>query len=224
MTGQCHNPRFSVKTTCVRVCQRGPSPYEELGTHRWASDAVIKSNFRKLSLKYHPDKRPQDSDKFNGIREASDLLSDKALRTLFEIGSYDLIHKKTSNKLEDGESLNVDLSVPLEALYGGKVMSLNIAAQTGGGITKICGGCHKTKSKSKFCLEECRVDCPPDVEIGWIQQGNMRFQTQNQVPSKLRCRKDSSPFEVEIEKGMRNGDVVSRVELVNPILNLKFTT
>lgn len=51
MPGQCHNPTLSVPTNCKRVCERGPTPYEELGTHKWASDERIKKNFRELSRK-----------------------------------------------------------------------------------------------------------------------------------------------------------------------------
>ena len=35
--------------------------YETLGVSRTASDADLKSAFRKLAMQYHPDKKPKES-------------------------------------------------------------------------------------------------------------------------------------------------------------------
>lgn len=57
----------------------GKDYYEVLGLQRGASDAEIKSAFRKLAIKYHPDKNPGDKEaeaKFKEINEAYQVLSD----------------------------------------------------------------------------------------------------------------------------------------------------
>ena len=53
--------------------------YEVLGLQKGASDDEIKKAFRKLAMKYHPDRNPDDKaaeEKFKEINEAYAVLSD----------------------------------------------------------------------------------------------------------------------------------------------------
>ena len=60
--------------------------YEILGVKREASDAEIKSAYRKLARKYHPDvnKTKEAESKFKDINEAYEVLSDKAKRQRYD--------------------------------------------------------------------------------------------------------------------------------------------
>ena len=62
--------------------------YKNLGISKNASDAEIKSAYRKLALKYHPDKNKDSADKasenFKKVSEAYDCLSDKEKREIFD--------------------------------------------------------------------------------------------------------------------------------------------
>ncbi len=60
--------------------------YEILGVKRDASDAEIKSAYRKLARKYHPDvnKTKEAEGKFKDINEAYEVLSDKAKRQRYD--------------------------------------------------------------------------------------------------------------------------------------------
>ena len=62
--------------------------YKNLGLAKGASDSEIKSAYRKLALKYHPDKNKDNPDKaaddFKKVSEAYDCLSDKNKREIYD--------------------------------------------------------------------------------------------------------------------------------------------
>lgn len=67
-------------------------PYSTLGVARSASEAEIKSAYRKLAKELHPDKNkdnPKAADKFSAVTNAYDLLSDKDKRARFDRGEID---------------------------------------------------------------------------------------------------------------------------------------
>jgi molecular chaperone DnaJ len=61
--------------------------YEVLGVARGASEADLKSAFRKLAMKYHPDRNPGDKDcehHFKEVNEAYDVLKDANKRAAYD--------------------------------------------------------------------------------------------------------------------------------------------
>jgi DnaJ-class molecular chaperone len=67
-------------------------PYSTLGVAKSASEAEIKSAYRKLAKQLHPDKNkdnPKASEKFSDVTRAYDLLSDKTKRGQYDRGEID---------------------------------------------------------------------------------------------------------------------------------------
>ena len=61
--------------------------YKSLGVDRNASQEEIKKTYRKLAMKYHPDKNPDDKvaeEKFKEINEAHQVLGDKDKRAQYD--------------------------------------------------------------------------------------------------------------------------------------------
>lgn len=64
----------------------GKDYYKILGLPKSATDDEIKKAYRKLALKYHPDKNkaPGAEDRFKEVAEAYEVLSDKKKRDIFD--------------------------------------------------------------------------------------------------------------------------------------------
>src|SRR5207244_6161120 len=61
--------------------------YEILGVQRTATDAEMKASYRKLAMKWHPDRNPGDKDcehHFKEINEAYDVLKDEQKRAAYD--------------------------------------------------------------------------------------------------------------------------------------------
>jgi DnaJ-class molecular chaperone len=67
-------------------------PYEVLGVQKGASAAAIKSAYRKLAKKHHPDANkndPKSAARFSEINSANEIVGDEAKRKQFDRGEID---------------------------------------------------------------------------------------------------------------------------------------
>ena len=67
-------------------------PYEVLGVQRNASAAAIKSAYRKLAKKHHPDNNkndPKAAARFSEVNSANEILGDEDKRKQFDRGEID---------------------------------------------------------------------------------------------------------------------------------------
>ena len=66
--------------------------YEILGVDRSVDDAALKKAYRRLAMKYHPDRNPDSAQaeaSFKEAKEAYDVLSDGSKRSAYDLS---LIH------------------------------------------------------------------------------------------------------------------------------------
>ena len=106
--------------------------YKILGVPRNATADEIKKAFRKLAVKYHPDKNPGDKsaeDMFKSITEANDVLSDPERRRKYdEVGEnwkyYEQMHRQQnggqrSRPSGGGRQQESDFHDFFESIFGG---------------------------------------------------------------------------------------------------------
>ena len=101
--------------------------YEVLGVSKNASDDEIKKAYRKLAIKYHPDKNPGDKEaeaKFKEINEAHDVLSDKQKRARYDQFGHAGVGGGASNPFGgggfnyNGQGFNFDFGGGFEDILG----------------------------------------------------------------------------------------------------------
>lgn len=70
------------------LAEKPKNYYELLGVPaRGVTKAELKKAFRSASIKYHPDKNPNDdtTDLFIEVKEANDIISDEQMRFAYDV-------------------------------------------------------------------------------------------------------------------------------------------
>jgi DnaJ-class molecular chaperone len=194
--------------------------YDVLGLDEDADASEIKKAFRSLSMKYHPDKNPGETTKFQQVSRANEILSDEELKYVYDFNGMAGVKEHEERKKQGdqhdpfamffgggqqrqnkGPNAQVEMQVSLEQLYQGGKQSARIARRI------VCRGCAEDnpKAKTKDRCKKCPQRCPPEVRLVQRQHGNMIFQQQEQVQSKHHCKNEDKDLEVTIEKGFADG-------------------
>ena len=150
--------------------------YEVLGVSKTATDAEIKSAFRKLAKKYHPDLNKDDptaADKFKEAQEAYEVLSDANKRKQYDQFGHAGVNGGASGFGGfDGFSggfggVDIDLGDIFDTFFGG-----------GDGFTSGFGGGRRGSRKQtgsdvlrkiKLSFEESVYGCSKDLEVDTVE-------------------------------------------------------
>ncbi|KAK3732843.1 hypothetical protein QZH41_012359 [Actinostola sp. cb2023] len=145
--------------------------YDILGVSPGASAADIKKSYRKLALKFHPDKNPNEGDKFKQISMAYEVLANENKREIYDQGGEEALkgggdggfHSPmdifdmffgTGRSRRQGEQRGKDmvhqLKVSLEDMYNGTTRQLALQKNV------ICSKCEGRGGK-KGAVDTCQT-------------------------------------------------------------------
>lgn len=105
------------------------------------------------------------------------------------------------DKLEKGSNKKHTMHLTLAQMYTGTTKSMHVGRRL-----RLCRGCDT--SQSTFCMKTCKKICPSTIEYRYMIRGGMRYQIQQEVESKHRCRSEKGNLDVEIEAGVRDGEEI----------------
>lgn len=179
--------------------------YEILGLPDDADEADIKKVYRKLSMKLHPDKIANPDEearrKFNEIRDAYEILNDPDKKILYDTGGMEAVKKADKGEVAKGDNIPVELAVTLEDLYNSGTQKAQLDRRV------VCRGCSKRPDspKCKGCSR-----CPNEIKQVQQQVGpGMFIQREQEVQSKEKCKREDTVIDVNLEKGMKDGEQVT---------------
>lgn len=174
--------------------------YEILGVSKDASEDDIKKAYRKLALKWHPDKwsssseaeKKEAEEKFKDIGEAYGVLSDSEKRKQYDMFGtvdgmpnmgpdfgddfgFDFFGRRRRRHVNKGPDSEAEVTITMSEAYNGVSKTITVRK------AKKCSKCNGTGSKSGK-----DTTCPHCHGTGQFtssrQQGNMFFQSTSTCP------------------------------------------
>ncbi|KAM4619522.1 dnaJ homolog subfamily A member 4 [Polymixia lowei] len=195
--------------------------YDLLGVGPKATPDEIKKAYRKLALKYHPDKNPSEGERFKHISQAYEVLSDPKKRDLYDQGGEQAIKEGgmggggspmdifnmffggggRMQRERRGKNVVHQLSVTLEEIYNGTTRKLGLQKNV------ICEKCDGYGGK-KGALEKCSSCKGRGVQIKVQQIGpGMIQQIQSMCAD---CQGEGEKFNSKDRCKICNGHKVER--------------
>lgn len=160
--------------------------YELLGVEVTADENEIKRAYRKLALKWHPDKNPgnaEAAEMFKNVGEAYEVLSDEKKRSM-----YDKLGKKGLQEGGGGEGFH-DAADIFSMFFGG-------------------GPRTRGEPKPRDIVHELVVSLEDFYHGKSKKIAVTRDRVEREASGRVRIVKERKVLEVHIEKGMKKGEVL----------------
>ena len=140
--------------------------YEVLGVSKTATDEEIKKAYRKMALKYHPDKNPGDKEaeeKFKEAAEAYDVLSNADKRARYDQFGHSMGGQQGFSGFGGGGFSMEDIFSQFGDIFGGR-FSGQWGGATGGRGRRVNRG-SDLRIKVKLTLEEISKGTSKNLKI-----------------------------------------------------------
>jgi molecular chaperone DnaJ len=135
--------------------------YEILTVTKTSSSEDIKRAYRRLAMKYHPDRNPNDKEaeaRFKECAEAYEVLSDPERRTIYDRYGHEGLR---SRPVHDFRSMNVeDIFSMFNDIFGGGIGGFGAAGRRGG----VPRG-YDLETEVEITMEEVLSGAARDVEF-----------------------------------------------------------
>jgi molecular chaperone DnaJ len=207
--------------------------YEVLELKKDASEKEIKTAYRKLAKKYHPDKNPDDKEaeaKFKEVAEAYEVLGDTDKRKKFDKFGHDGEHRMGNpfarQRQRRGSDIHLKINVSLEDIFTGTERKVSYKRHVncdtcngeGGSDKKVCLTCNGhgaviQRVKTPFGIMETQSLCPSCKGDGYVYETPCNSCKGNGVTNK------QVSVDVTVPYGVVDGDGIEIVGGGNDIKN-----
>ncbi|CAI5991360.1 unnamed protein product [Closterium sp. NIES-65] len=201
----------------------------------FSSEDQIKRAYRKLALKFHPDKNPGDEEakkRFQEIGNAYEVLSDGEKRRIYDQhgeegvkqhsaqqaagGGQDIFsqffggfggfgqQQEEEEQAPKGDTVTVDLEASLEDLYNGR----SFQVWRDKNVVRSAPGKRKCNCKARMVTRQ--------IAPGMFQQFT---QQECQECPNVKYEREGMPIDVDIEKGMKDGQEITFYEEGEPVMD-----
>ncbi|KAK8532602.1 hypothetical protein V6N12_054038 [Hibiscus sabdariffa] len=212
----------------------GKSYYDILQVPKGASDEQIKRAYRKLALKYHPDKNPGNEEankRFADISNAYEVLSDSEKRGIYDRYGEDGLKQHAASG--GGGGMGVNMHDIFSSFFGGSTMEEEEKIVKGddviveleatledlymGGTLKVW----REKNILKSAPGKRRCNCRNEIHHRQIGPGMFQQMTEQvcEQCQNVKYEREGYNLTVDIEKGMQDGQEVVFYEDGEPIID-----
>lgn len=191
--------------------------YETLGISKDADEVEMKKAYRSLSLKYHPDRNPDEDtkQKFQEINEAYETLSDPNKRQMYDMGQNNVHHHDPFNNMHQEFQ---DINNIFNNIFGGGRFQQHFSFGGGGNFRVFHsgpGGFHAEFSTSfqqsppppllkdvELTLEQVYHGCSIPLEINrWVVKNNEKISESETIMVSIPQGVDQNEYLIIKEKG-----------------------
>lgn len=142
--------------------------YQVLGVSKDATETEIQRAYRKLALKYHPDRNPDDpstAEKFKKASDAYEILRDPEKRKAYDSGGMESVHGTGFHGFADNEEIYSQFGDIFSQFFGGRARGPHRGPSRGSDLhfvlpvdfrTSVLGGKTTITVPIPVSCEQCR--------------------------------------------------------------------